>query len=135
MWIIHGEQYSTNTYYLVSLLYIYIYSLKAVATGDALEALLSKMRGLFYLLCWSILQINSVGLYACSALGKELLLFLDPKKSYFRTVTAYFSPCIFSKLNYEHVVDLLCCSSAPSSLHVQFSLLNILVFTFLLTLF
>ena len=46
-------------------------SLKAVAAGDALEALLSKMRGLFYLLCWSILQINSVGLYACSALGKR----------------------------------------------------------------
>ena len=46
----------------------------------------------------------------------------------FRTVTASFFTVHFSKLNYEHVVDLLRCSSTPSSLYVQFSLLNILLF-------
>ena len=120
--------YCKHTYIHV-LVYMYVHSLKAVATGDALKALLS------YLLCWSILQINSVGLYACSALGKELFSFSRSEKSYFRTVTASFFTVHFSKLIYEHVVDLLCRSSTPSSLYVQFSLLNILVFTFLLTLF
>ena len=63
------------TYICIHVLVINLSSLKAVATGDALEALLSKMRGLLYLLCWSILQINSVGLYDVLSAWAKLFSF------------------------------------------------------------
>ena len=101
--------------------------MKAVATGDALEALLSKMRGFLRTLLVDLANQLNWALRRAQLLGKAFFFF-SIRKSYFRTVTASFFTVHFSKLIYEHVVDLLRRSSTPSSLHVQFSLLNILVF-------
>ena len=75
-------------------MYSYIHSLKAVATGDALEALLSKMRGFLRTLLVDLANQLNWALRRAQLLGK-VFSFSIREKIFFRTVTDFYTVHFF----------------------------------------